>query len=237
MTRAGVLEAAIDVFGTHGFEGTSTRALAQRAGTNLTAIRYHFGSKEGLYLAAAERIASGVRQRLHGSLDRVRAIAGSPRATREELIDAIAAILDTIVSQVAGGAPDPWFKFIAREQLDPTHAFDVLFGAIEPVIEMLSMLIGRVLGRRARGQDVRLLTMMLTGQVSVFRSQRSAALRALGWSGFGAAETRNLRAAVRTNTVMLLNALADRNDRPRRSARGAASGGEAPAKRVRAHVC
>src|SRR5579862_9588675 len=49
--RLRLLEAAIDVFGRHGFDGASTRMLAKAAGVNLQAIPYHFGGKEGLYLA------------------------------------------------------------------------------------------------------------------------------------------------------------------------------------------
>ena len=46
--RRRILEAALEMFATVGYEGTSTRHLAERAGVNLPAIQYYFGSKEGL---------------------------------------------------------------------------------------------------------------------------------------------------------------------------------------------
>src|SRR5690606_6633816 len=64
LTRQKLLQAAIEVFGIQGFDGTTTRALARAAGVNLQAIPYYFGGKEKLYLAVAEHIASSVGARL-----------------------------------------------------------------------------------------------------------------------------------------------------------------------------
>ncbi len=47
-TRTRLLDAARSLFITHGFQGTSTRAIAAGAGCNLSLIKYYFGSKEGL---------------------------------------------------------------------------------------------------------------------------------------------------------------------------------------------
>lgn len=52
--REKILHAAIECFGAFGFEGTSTRAVAERAGISHTLILYHFGSKEELWIAMME---------------------------------------------------------------------------------------------------------------------------------------------------------------------------------------
>jgi AcrR family transcriptional regulator len=52
------------MFAEHGFEGTSMRALTSRAGVNLGAVTYHFGSKEALYAAVAESLALPLRERI-----------------------------------------------------------------------------------------------------------------------------------------------------------------------------
>lgn len=49
--REKILQAAIECFGAFGYEGTSTRAVADRAGISHTLILYHFGSKEELWVA------------------------------------------------------------------------------------------------------------------------------------------------------------------------------------------
>ena len=43
-----ILDAAEELFMQHGFEGTSMRHLTSRAGVNLAAVNYHFGSKDRL---------------------------------------------------------------------------------------------------------------------------------------------------------------------------------------------
>ena len=55
-THLRLLDAGLDLFGRAGMHGVTTRALAEAAGVNLNAILYHFGGKEGLYMAVARGI-------------------------------------------------------------------------------------------------------------------------------------------------------------------------------------
>src|SRR5262249_6202272 len=61
-TRAKIVAAALEVFGTYGFAGASTRLLAEKAGVNLPALQYYFDGKAGVDLPCCEHIA----QRLGG---------------------------------------------------------------------------------------------------------------------------------------------------------------------------
>ncbi|MBR1871135.1 MAG: TetR/AcrR family transcriptional regulator [Kiritimatiellae bacterium] len=55
-TRAAIVAAAEEEFAENGYQGTSVRAIAKRAGANAAlAIRY-FGSKEELYMTIARRL-------------------------------------------------------------------------------------------------------------------------------------------------------------------------------------
>jgi len=49
-TRSALITAAGELFAEFGFEGVSTRMIADRAGVKLSAIHYHFNSKEKLYI-------------------------------------------------------------------------------------------------------------------------------------------------------------------------------------------
>ena len=75
-TRERLVEAALEVFASHGFEGATTREIAARAGVALAALPYHFTTKEALWRAAADRIfgrlAEAFRARVAG-LDGVEA--------------------------------------------------------------------------------------------------------------------------------------------------------------------
>ena len=50
-SRERLLHAALNLFAHQGFAKTSTREIAEAAGTNLAAIKYYFGDKAGLYRA------------------------------------------------------------------------------------------------------------------------------------------------------------------------------------------
>jgi TetR/AcrR family transcriptional regulator len=60
-TRARILDAALSEFALHGLAGARTERIATAAGVNKALLYYHFDSKEKLYLAAFEMIASRVR--------------------------------------------------------------------------------------------------------------------------------------------------------------------------------
>jgi len=63
-TRTALIGAARDLFVRHGYDGTSIRAITSRAGVNLGAVTYHFGSKDGLYDAVAASVAEPLRAHL-----------------------------------------------------------------------------------------------------------------------------------------------------------------------------
>jgi AcrR family transcriptional regulator len=53
-TRGQILAAAAKVLSAEGYSGTSTRAVADGAGVQLSLVHYHFGGKSGLLLAVLE---------------------------------------------------------------------------------------------------------------------------------------------------------------------------------------
>jgi len=54
-TKEQVIKAAIDLFSTKGFNGTSIRAIANAMGMSISNIYHYFGNKEGLILAILEQ--------------------------------------------------------------------------------------------------------------------------------------------------------------------------------------
>src|SRR5690606_4820124 len=63
-TRAALIDAATRVFGRDGFHAASTKAIAREAGANPALISYHFGGKEGLYVAVVEHIVESMAARV-----------------------------------------------------------------------------------------------------------------------------------------------------------------------------
>lgn len=56
--RERILNAALECFGAFGFEGTSTRAVADRADVTHTLVLYHFKTKEQLWIATIDAALS-----------------------------------------------------------------------------------------------------------------------------------------------------------------------------------
>ena len=54
-TKLRILDAARDLLVEEGYGGTSTRAVAERAGTRMSLVHYHFGGKQQLLVAVLER--------------------------------------------------------------------------------------------------------------------------------------------------------------------------------------
>ncbi len=49
VTRQRLIDASIDLFSQHGFDGTSLSSIAEKAGVAQPTLNYHFGTKEQLY--------------------------------------------------------------------------------------------------------------------------------------------------------------------------------------------
>jgi TetR/AcrR family transcriptional regulator len=67
--RERVLQASLECFGAFGFGGTSTRAVAERAGITHTLVLYHFGSKDDLWIAAMDYALSAYMASVAENLD------------------------------------------------------------------------------------------------------------------------------------------------------------------------
>src|SRR6059058_78214 len=95
-----LLETAIDRFGRKGIEGASTRAIAAAAGTTMSSITYHYGGKEGLYLAAVRHIANQIGAHLDPALvapKNVRAQDAGPEVATRTVLSIIDHFLEIIV--------------------------------------------------------------------------------------------------------------------------------------------
>src|SRR5690242_5274934 len=162
-TRAQLVEAALDVFGRLGFEGASTRMIAKAARANLAAIVYHFGGKEALYLAVAEHVAESIFQRVGPTI----AAAAGPGAVTDAAAAhaALDRLIDTFVEVILGSAEaERWARFIIREQMQPTAAFDVIYRFMSRAAEAATHLAAVITGERESDQ-LKLSVLTIMGQI------------------------------------------------------------------------
>ncbi len=202
-TRETLVSAAMQIFGRDGFHAASTRAIAEQAGVNQALIAYHFGGKEGLYLAVFESITSQISMRMQPEVSALQtAIAKlDPAAsdTRDRALamleDLMAALSDVFVHY----STPAWIKLIMREQQDPTEAFDIFFDGVQSkILGVISQLVALVNGCEESDQS-RLQPLTLFGQILIFFIGRATATRVMGWKQVGSKEMDLVRQQVVSN--------------------------------------
>src|SRR4029453_3762817 len=87
-TRTRILDAAEELFMQHGFEGTSMRQLTAKAGANLAAVNYHFGSKDALMGAVFRRRLDPMNAGRIAELERLEKEAAGRPLSPEAIIHA-----------------------------------------------------------------------------------------------------------------------------------------------------
>jgi AcrR family transcriptional regulator len=208
-TREKLLAAALDVFGRYGFEGASTRKLADRAGVNLQAIPYYFGSKEGLYIATAEHLAgvvaghvAEIRQRVGGHLEELDQTGRQLSVVQARLF--LTEIVETMVVLFVSKESEAWARFIIREQLEPTAAFERVYaGIMGPMIIIARRLIGAILKDDPASENVRLRSLSFVGSLLVFRMANAAVLAQMEWDSIGGEQLAKLQRHARNLVAAL----------------------------------
>lgn len=203
MVSATLIETAIDQFGRLGFEGASTREIARASGTAMSSITYHFGGKQGLYLAAADHIAACVKEFQGPALAAARAVAET--GSRDEAIEALLRVLDGFAQLMLRPESESWSRFITREQQEPTEAFERLYtGVMQDVVAVFVALLARI-RTDLSDRDALAMGLMLFGQTLVLRICRAAVTRILAVDTIDEATQKLLRARVRANALCILS--------------------------------
>ncbi|SFM62689.1 CerR family C-terminal domain-containing protein [Variovorax sp. OV329] len=138
-TRQHLLETAGQVFAERGLAEGTTKEIAQRAGTPMASINYHFGSREGLYEAV---LIEAHRQIL--SLDELLAVTQNPDATPH---DKLRTVLGRVLGMSAGRGV-PWgYRVMVREVFSPSALLPVMVEkAVRPKAAAMRGLMAQVLG-------------------------------------------------------------------------------------------
>lgn len=177
-TRQRILDAALDLFGERGLTGATVRDIAKRAKVNVAAISYHFGGKEELYRAVATAIAGSITARVRA---RMANVLDAPPTDPEAALKALEAVIETIVDVIVG-PPEMRrvARFIIREQMQPTAAFEHLYDALSHLHGAGCRLFATATGLAAEAAETRLLVFMVVGQAIFLRVAEAAVQRRMG---------------------------------------------------------
>lgn len=205
-TRRRILESALDLFAAQGYEGASTRQIAEGAGVNLPAIQYYFGNKEGLYRAIIEDIVADTERHMAGVSPRVRAALDDPAAPPAELTELLCEMLETFVTLVTSGTQvESRRLFFARAEVEETPGLDRLHdNGMRQIFNPCLALLSRIHGKSETDQEMTMRTMALIGQVVIFCSNNKRPI--LAATGFDEASVRLIKQIMRDHTLAICRA-------------------------------
>src|SRR5579862_369113 len=211
-TSRRILETAIQVFADEGYEGASTRMLAERAGVNQPAIQYYFGSKEGLYRAAIGHIADFVEGRMAACSSHVRAALAAGKLSEPELFALLFEMLDGFIALITcPDTPPSAGLLIARAEIENAAALEVLQQRVTDIVFRPCMaLVARLLDGSEDDEEIKIRTMAIFGQALVFKNHgRACACPVLGWNSINAPRLHTLQKLLREQTAAILRAAKD----------------------------
>jgi AcrR family transcriptional regulator len=210
MVHDRLLDIAIREFGEKGLDGASTRGIAGAAGTAMSSITYHYGSKQGLYLAVADHIAAQMARDMLPVLNlEDTAPLGDPAAARAKIHHILTAFAERMMGEKSAARS----MFIMREQLHPGAAFDRLYDmAMGQVLDYLAALVSVATGAPA-DERTRLAAFLMAAQVFAVRSARGALLRMADHAAIDGAFASSLINLISLSTDAMLDRLsADRQE-------------------------
>jgi AcrR family transcriptional regulator len=203
-TRARIITTALRVFGEEGFNKASTRQIAADAGVNPPALQYYFGGKEGLHRACAQFIIDRMLGIISPALTQAREL--QPAARREQAIDALCAVLDSMADGLVAAGSESWSRFITRGKADGAGpAMGMLRENIGlPIFQTVASLIGMVTDRDPADEVTRIKAAAILGQVSTFHTNRESTLDALKWPDYHAQRLQTIKTVIREHTRAIL---------------------------------
>jgi AcrR family transcriptional regulator len=151
-TRTRILDAAEELFMLHGFEGTSMRLLTAKAGVNLAAVNYHFGSKHALVEAVFRRRLDPMNLERIAELDKLEA-----DTTRTPSPDAIIRAFITPSLRLMADAKDGrnFTRLLGRTYTEPNKLVRQLIGQMyEPAMQRYKAALERALPQMPREELV-----------------------------------------------------------------------------------
>ena len=153
-TQTRILDAAEELFMQHGFEGASMRMLTAKAGVNLAAVNYHFGSKDALIEAVFHRRLDAMNAERIAELDRLETDAGARPLAADSIIRAFTGASLRMIEDARGGGRN-FTRLLGRAYTEPAKPIRALIGQMyAPAMERFKAAFSRALPELPRDELV-----------------------------------------------------------------------------------
>lgn len=206
--RQNLLHAALILFGEKGVEGATTRDIATKAGQNIAAITYYFGSKEGLYLAVAQWIADTISANFIPFREECTRLLAEESPDAERCLNCIRKGLDSLLRVLMHPESLSLSKIMSREQLAPTAAYQLVHqSVIAPLHGLMTQLLAIYTGMSPDDPRAVLHTHACLGNVLAFLIARETIRIQAGWESIGEEQVNIISAVLHERNDILMKNL------------------------------
>ncbi|MGY0145617.1 transcriptional regulator CecR [Edwardsiella tarda] len=206
--RQALIAAGLRLFAQQGLEGATTRDIAQESGQNIAAIPYYFHSKQGLYLAVAQWIATTLSHSFSPLREECERHLADPNATPQAALALIQRAIAHLCHLMTQPQTLHLSQIISREQMFPSAASPILHQQfITPLHTLMTRLVSGYVGLDAHHPIAALHTHALIGQVLAFRMARETILTRTGWPQIGPQQAHEIHQVVQLHTELLITGL------------------------------
>ena len=164
IARQRLLDAACEAFAEYGYRRATVRDICARAGVNLSAVNYHFGSKRELYAEVLRLAEPPIPSRANLS----------PGSEGLEPEQRLALFIRFFLAETLGRAEASWTaRVLANELANPTDLLDgMVRETITPHFHRLREIVGELLGPGADHQLIDDHAFSTVSQVVFYRHSR-----------------------------------------------------------------
>ncbi|MBL7050268.1 MAG: TetR family transcriptional regulator [Nitrospira sp.] len=137
-TRLSILDASEYLFANEGYRGTTLRAITKRAGVNLAAVNYHFGSKETLLEEVIKRRIEPLNMERRRRIQEVQDLAS--KKGKKPVVKSVlqAFITPTLEFRDSEPGARDFITFIGRAFADPDDSVRKVFVRfMHPIFELM----------------------------------------------------------------------------------------------------
>ncbi len=185
-TKEKLLAAGVKLFSRHGYESTTSRLIAETAGTNVASMAFHFGNKEEFYYAVLNHVADKVRSDYSHFVNKVQRAHDGKTPTPERAWELIEEYVEQILSIVNGTNQKGSFddndvlNLLFREQIVPAKGVRPITNVLCKESEALLNILLMDFWQKETPQVAAIISRSITGAIISFGEHPTFIRRALG---------------------------------------------------------
>jgi len=179
-TRTKLLQTAARLFSRKGYNGVSVRQIIKAAGVNISAINYHFGDKQGLYLQTIQYLLDKNRSELLKNVSLPEA-AQIKQMSDEQLLDVLHRFSDYLLDMKFARKHLLLDRITSYAELESSDKMlTILLSYTTPLSDMIGKIIAKLTGWKEKTPQMILLIHAIFWQLNISECDQFVVLHVLG---------------------------------------------------------